>query len=119
LGIIYPGTTIPFPLKNRGTGIVWHRIDFGYIPVTIGLLLQSLQVGLVITLKIRGRNRVAGTVMVIRKGLVCTEVVIAACGGHEMASSITTNFFGIAQPEGRINGVSLVVRASGVRVMAD
>jgi molybdopterin-binding protein len=41
-------------------------------------------------MKISARNQIPGTVRMIRKGPVSTEVVIAIAGGNEIVSSITT-----------------------------
>lgn len=41
-------------------------------------------------MKISARNQVPGTVKIIKKGPVSTEVVISIAGGCEIASSITT-----------------------------
>jgi molybdopterin-binding protein len=41
-------------------------------------------------MKISARNQIPGTVKMIRKGPVSTEVVIGIAGGNEVASSITT-----------------------------
>lgn len=42
-------------------------------------------------MKISARNQIAGTVKMIKKGPVSTEVVIAIVGGIEIVSSITTH----------------------------
>ena len=42
------------------------------------------------TMKISARNQIPGTVKMIKKGPVSTEVVIAISGGNEIVSSITT-----------------------------
>jgi len=47
-------------------------------------------VKLVKTMKISARNQIPGTVKMIKKGPVSTEVVIAIAGGNEIVSSITT-----------------------------
>ena len=41
-------------------------------------------------LKISARNQIPGTVKMIKKGPVSTEVVIAIGGGQEIVSTITT-----------------------------
>jgi molybdopterin-binding protein len=41
-------------------------------------------------IKISARNQIPGTVKMIKKGPVSTEVVIAIAGGNEIVSSITT-----------------------------
>jgi molybdopterin-binding protein len=41
-------------------------------------------------MKISARNQIPGTVKMIKKGPVSTEVVIAIAGGNEIVSSITT-----------------------------
>jgi molybdopterin-binding protein len=48
------------------------------------------QVCVVKTMKISARNQIPGTVRMIKKGPVSTEVVIAIAGGNEVVSSITT-----------------------------
>ena len=42
------------------------------------------------TMKISARNQIPGTVKMIKKGPVSTEVVISIAGGNEIVSSITT-----------------------------
>jgi molybdopterin-binding protein len=42
-------------------------------------------------MKISARNQIPGTVTMIKKGPVSTEVVIAIAGGNEIVSSITTH----------------------------
>jgi molybdopterin-binding protein len=42
------------------------------------------------TKKISARNQIPGTVKMIKKSPVSTEVVISITGGHEIVSSITT-----------------------------
>ena len=42
-------------------------------------------------MKISARNQVPGTVKMIKKGPVSTEVVIAIAGGNEIVPSITTH----------------------------
>jgi molybdopterin-binding protein len=42
-------------------------------------------------MKISARNQIQGTVKMIKKGPVSTEVVIAIVGGNEIVSSITTH----------------------------
>jgi molybdopterin-binding protein len=41
-------------------------------------------------MKISARNQIKGTVKMIKKGPVSTEVIIAIAGGNEIVSSITT-----------------------------
>jgi molybdopterin-binding protein len=41
-------------------------------------------------MKISARNQIPGTVKMVKKGPVSTEVVIAIAGGNEIVSSITT-----------------------------
>ena len=41
-------------------------------------------------MEISARNKIKGTVKMIKKGPVSTEVVIAIAGGNEIVSSITT-----------------------------
>ena len=43
------------------------------------------------TMKISARNQIPGTVKMIKKGPVSTEVVITITGGNEIVSSITTH----------------------------
>ena len=45
---------------------------------------------LVKKMKINARNQIPGTVKIIKKGLVSTEVVISIACGNEIVSSITT-----------------------------
>lgn len=52
--------------------------------------LPTYRVNRVKTMKISARNQIPGTVKMIRKGPVSTEVVIAIAGGNEIVSSITT-----------------------------
>lgn len=42
------------------------------------------------TMEISARNKIKGTVKMIKKGPVSTEVVITIAGGNEIVSSITT-----------------------------
>jgi molybdopterin-binding protein len=42
-------------------------------------------------MKISARNQIPGTIKMIKKGPVSTEVVIAVTGGFEVVSSITTH----------------------------
>ena len=42
-------------------------------------------------MKISARNQIPGTVKMIKKGPVSTELVISIAGGNEMVSSITTH----------------------------
>ena len=41
-------------------------------------------------MKISARNQIPGTVKMIKKGPVSTEVVISIAGGNEIVSTITT-----------------------------
>jgi molybdopterin-binding protein len=41
-------------------------------------------------MKISARNQIPGTVKMIKKGPVTTEVVISIAGGNEIVSTITT-----------------------------
>lgn len=41
-------------------------------------------------MKISARNQIPGTVKMIKKGPVSTEVMITVAGGNEIVSSITT-----------------------------
>ena len=41
-------------------------------------------------MKMSARNQIPGTVKMIKKGPVSTEVVISIAGGNEIVSSITT-----------------------------
>jgi len=41
--------------------------------------------------KISARNQIPGTVKLIKKGPVSTEVMISVAGGYEIVSSITTH----------------------------
>jgi molybdopterin-binding protein len=43
------------------------------------------------TMKISARNQIPGTVRMIKKGPVSTEVIISIAGGNEIVSSITTH----------------------------
>jgi molybdopterin-binding protein len=43
------------------------------------------------TMKISARNQIPGTLKMIKKGPVSTEVVISIAGGNEIVSSITTH----------------------------
>ena len=42
-------------------------------------------------MKISARNQIPGTVKMIKKGPVTTEVVISIAGGNEIVSTITTH----------------------------
>jgi molybdopterin-binding protein len=42
-------------------------------------------------MKISARNQIPGTVKMIKKGPVSTEVVVSIAGGNEIVSSITTH----------------------------
>ena len=42
-------------------------------------------------MKISARNQIRGTVKMIRKGPVTTEVIISIGGGNEIVSTITTH----------------------------
>lgn len=42
-------------------------------------------------MKISARNQIKGTVKMIRKGPVTTEVIISIGGGNEIVSTITTH----------------------------
>jgi molybdopterin-binding protein len=42
-------------------------------------------------MKISARNQIPGTVKMVKKGPVSTEVVISIPGGNEIVSSITTH----------------------------
>jgi molybdopterin-binding protein len=70
------------------------------------------------TMKISARNQVPGTVKMIKKGPVSTEVVISIAGGGEIASSITTHSAEKLQlKEG--SKVYAIVKASDVMVGTD
>lgn len=43
------------------------------------------------TMKISARNQIPGTVKMIKKGPVSTEVIISIAGGNEIVSTITTH----------------------------
>jgi molybdopterin-binding protein len=51
---------------------------------------NPLQLRVVKTMKISARNQIPGTVKMIKKGPVSSEVVISTAGGNEIVSSITT-----------------------------
>ncbi len=69
-------------------------------------------------MKISARNQIPGTVKMIRKGPVSTEVVIAIAGGNEIVSSITTTSAeNLKLREG--SKVYAVVKASEVMVAID
>ncbi|MFA5221659.1 MAG: molybdopterin-binding protein [Methanoregula sp.] len=60
--------------------------------VLTGLLIYNQQqVRVVRTMKISARNQIPGTVKMIKKGPVTTEVVMTIAGGNEIVSSITTH----------------------------
>jgi len=69
-------------------------------------------------MKISARNQIAGTVKMIKKGPVSTEVVIAIAGGNEIVSSITTHS---AEKMGLHEGskVYAIMKASEVMVGTD
>ena len=54
------------------------------------LKYKPYQLRVVKTMKISARNQIPGTVKMIKKGPVSTEVVISVAGGYEIVSSITT-----------------------------
>lgn len=49
------------------------------------------RIKLVKTMKISARNQIPGTVKLVKKGPVSTEVVISISGGNEIVSTITTH----------------------------
>jgi molybdopterin-binding protein len=55
------------------------------------LKYNEQDVCMVNTMKISARNQIPGTVKMIKKGPVSTEVVISIAGGNEIVSSITTH----------------------------
>lgn len=69
-------------------------------------------------MKISARNQIPGTVKMIRKGPVTTEVIIAIGGGNEIVSTITTHS---AEHLGLREGsrVYAVMKASEVMVGVD
>jgi molybdopterin-binding protein len=70
------------------------------------------------TMKISARNQIPGTIKMIKKGPVSTEVVIAVAGGNEIVSSITTTSAEhLKLKEG--SKVYAVVKASEVMVAID
>ena len=69
-------------------------------------------------MKISARNQIPGTVKMIRKGPVSTEVVITIAGGNEIVSSITTTSAeNLKLKEGM--KVYAIVKASEVMVGVD
>lgn len=44
------------------------------------------------TMKISARNQIPGTVKMMMKGPVSTDVILSIAGGNEIVSSITTHF---------------------------
>jgi molybdopterin-binding protein len=70
------------------------------------------------TMKISARNQIPGTVKMIKKGPVSTEVIISIAGGNEVVSSITTHS---AEKMNLREGlkVSAIVKASEVMVGLD
>jgi molybdopterin-binding protein len=70
------------------------------------------------TMKISARNQIPGTVKMIKKGPVSTEVVISIAGGNEIVSSITTHSAeSLKLHEG--SKVFAIVKASEVMVGID
>ena len=70
------------------------------------------------TMRISARNQIPGTVKMIKKGPVSTEVVITIAGGNEIVSSITTTSAEYLKlKEG--SKVYAVVKASEVMVGID
>ncbi len=69
-------------------------------------------------MKISARNQIKGTVKMIRKGPVTTEVIISIGGGNEIVSTITTHS---AEKMGLREGspVYAVMKASEVMVGTD
>jgi molybdopterin-binding protein len=69
-------------------------------------------------MKISARNQIPGTVKMIKKGPVSTEVVITIAGGNEIVSSITTTSAeSLKLHEG--SEVYAIVKASDVMVAID
>lgn len=69
-------------------------------------------------MKMSARNQIAGTVKMIKKGPVSTEVVISIAGGNEIVSSITTTSAeNLKLKEG--SKVYAIVKASEVMVGID
>ena len=69
-------------------------------------------------MKISARNQIPGTVKMIKKGPVSTEVVISVGGGYEMVSSITTHSAeSLKLKEG--SKVYAIVKASEVMIGID
>jgi molybdopterin-binding protein len=69
-------------------------------------------------MKISARNQIPGTVKMIKKGPVSTEIVIVIGGGYEIVSSITTHSaekMNIAQG----SKVYAIVKASEVMIGID
>jgi molybdopterin-binding protein len=76
------------------------------------------QLCVVKTMKISARNQIPGTVKMIKKGPVSTEVVISIAGGNEIVSSITTTSAEhLKLKEG--SKVYAIVKASEVMVGTD
>jgi len=69
-------------------------------------------------MKISARNQIHGTVKMIKKGPVSTEVIIAIAGGNEIVSSITTHS---AETLGLKEGMKVfaIMKASEVMVGID
>jgi molybdopterin-binding protein len=95
------------------------KICHHYQTSDIGKFKYKLQrVNVVKTMKISARNQIPGTVRMIKKGPVSTEVIITIAGGGEIASSITT------QSAEKLNlreggKVYAIVKASDVMVGID
>jgi molybdopterin-binding protein len=80
--------------------------------------IPTHKVNRVKTMKISARNQIPGTVKMIKKGPVSTEVVISIAGGNEMVSSITTHSAeSLKLKEG--SKVYAVVKASEVMIAVD
>ena len=89
-----------------------------FISTIVKYICNKPDVHLVKTMKISARNQIPGTVKIIKKGPVSTEVVITIAGGNEIVSSITTHS---AEKMNLVEGskVYAVMKASEVMVGVD
>ena len=62
-----------------------------FLPRVDTLKYNPLKIPVEKTMKISARNQIPGTVKMIKKGPVSSEVVITTAGGFEIVSSITTH----------------------------
>lgn len=110
----------------RGTDTVYNTADYDRIMISLSKSRPGDEIHkysqpllrVVKTMKISARNQIPGTVKMIKKGPVSTEVVISVGGGYEMVSSITTHSAeSLKLKEG--SKVYAIVKASEVMIGID